>query len=226
MDDGRGHFTGGQRIDSVTYRIDRDGHHRLPAIELKWWDASSQQTRTAQVPAVDFDAVANAAYRPVFSITDDLKKLGQQNRLHLSRVVFGLLALLLGVALLVWFARPLVHRAYIGWQARRRARHEAWLASADYAWRQITPQIEGKPAQLSALYLWTRRSRRGLKLTNLGPRLQTFLRACYGRQTTKDQALHQLKESLTTLHSQAEHNKHSVASALRPLNPVHEKDFP
>ncbi|WP_447802690.1 hypothetical protein [Pseudomonas serbica] len=226
LDDGRGNFTGGQRIDSVTYRIDKQGQYNLPAIELKWFDASSQQTRIAQVPAVSFDAAANSAYKPVFSITEDLKKLGQGNRLHLSGVALSLLALLSGVILLAWFARPYVHRAHLAWQARRRARHAAWLQSPDYAWRQIPAQLDGQPPQLGALYLWTRRSRNGLKLTGFGPRLQAFLRACYGRQPTKDQALHQLNESLTTLHSLAEHKQESLATALRPLNPVHEKDFP
>ncbi|CAI8867184.1 hypothetical protein [Pseudomonas sp. IT-P218] len=226
LDDGRGNFTGGQRIDSVTYRIDKQGQYNLPAIELKWFDASSQQTRIAQVPAVSFDAAANSAYKPVFSITEDLKKLGQGNRLHLSGVALSLLALLSGVILLAWFARPYVHRAHLAWQARRRARHAAWLQSPDYAWRQIPAQLDGQPPQLGALYLWTRRSRNGLKLTGFGPRLQAFLRACYGRQPTKDQALHQLNESLTTLHSLAEHKQESLATALRPLNPVHEKDVP
>jgi hypothetical protein len=170
--------------------------------------------------------VANSAYKPVFSITEDLKKLGQQNRLHLSGHGFGVVALLLALVALGWFSRPLAQRAYLGWQARRRARHTARLESADYAWRQIPAQIEGQPAQLSALYLWTRRSRHGLKLTSLGPRLQTFLRACYGREPDKEQALRQIGESLSTLHSQAERNRETVASALHPLNPVHEKDFP
>ena len=226
LDDGRGHFNGGQRIDTVTYRIDTEGRHNLPAIQLKWWDASTRQTRTAQVPAVTFDAVANSTYRPVFSITEDLEKLGQQGRVHLSGHWLVLLALLVAVSLLGWFARPLAHRAYLQWQARRRARHAAWLESADYAWRQIPAQIDARPAQLSALYLWARRSRMGLKLTNLGPRLQDLLRACYSRQPTEDRALRQLKQSLATLHSQAKRNTGSAAPALRPLNPAYEKDFP
>lgn len=226
LTDNRGGFTGGQRIDSVTYRIDQQGHYSLPAIDVTWWDASNQKARTASVPAITFEAAANAAYKPVFSIAEDLKKLGQNHRLHLSGHWFVFFALLLLVVALGWFSRPLVHRLYLNWQARRRARHAAWLESADYAWRQIPAQIEDQPAQLSALYLWTRRSRRGLKLTNLGPRLQTFLRACYGREPSKDQALRQIKESLSTLHSQAERNRKSVAIALHPLNPVHEKDFP
>ncbi|MGE8188280.1 hypothetical protein [Pseudomonas sp. NPDC086278] len=226
LDDGRGNFNGGQRIDTVTYRIDKEGSHSLPAIELTWWDAGSQQTRTAQVPAVTFEAAANSTYKPVFSITEDLKKLGQQSRVHLGGHWLVLSALLLVVVLLGWFARPFVQRAYVAAQTRRRARHAAWLESADYAWRQIPGQIDGKPAQLSALYLWLRRSRMGLKLSDLGPRLQTLLRACYGRTPTEDQALRQLKHSLATLHSQAKHRNAMRPSALRPLNPVHEKDFP
>ncbi|RON52049.1 BatD family protein [Pseudomonas frederiksbergensis] len=226
LDDGRGNFNGGQRIDTVTYRIDTEGNHTLPAIEVKWWDASSQQTRTAQVPAITFAATANSAYRPVFSITEDLKKLGQQSRVHLSGHWLGLIALLLIVALLGYFARPLIQQSRLRWQARRQAKHAAWLQSADYAWQQIPAQIDGKPAQLSALYLWLRRSHQGLKLTHLGPRLQTLLRACYGRQPTEDQALRQLKQSLATLHSQAQHHRAPAPPALRPLNPVHEKEFP
>jgi hypothetical protein len=145
---------------------------------------------------------------------------------HLSGHWLVLLALLVAVTLLGWFARPFVQRAYLQWQARRRARHAAWLESADYAWRQIPAQIDGKPAQLSALYLWARRSRMGLKLTNLGPRLQDLLRACYSRQPTEDQALHHLKQSLATLHSQAKRNSASAAPALHPLNPAHAKDVP
>ncbi|MBV4519092.1 BatD family protein [Pseudomonas sp. SWRI74] len=226
LDDGRGNFNGGQRIDTVTYRIDAEGHYSLPPIAVKWWDAGTRQTRTAQVPAIDFDAAANSAYKPVFSITEDLKKLGQQNNLHLSGYGFGALALLLCIAGLGWFARPFWLRARSAWQARRSARHTEWLQSADYAWQQIPSQLDATPAQLSAVYLWTRRSHKTLKLTSLGPRLQALLRACYGRQPTKDQAMHQLKKSLTTLHSQTERDKQSVAPALRPLNPVHEKDFP
>ena len=226
LDDGRGNFMGGQRIDSVTYRIDTAGQHSLPAITVKWWDASTRQSRTAMVPAVTFEAAANSAYRPVFSITEDLKQLGQQSRLHLSTRWLVIIALLLGAALLAWYARPVLRRARSRWQARRQARHSAWQESADFAWRQIPGQIDGQPAQLSALYLWLRRSRLGLKLTALGPRMQTLLRACYGPQPAEGQALHQLKQSLTTLHSQAARHKAAPAQALRPLNPVHEKDFP
>ena len=226
LDDGRGSFIGGQRIDSVTYRIDNAGHYSLPPVAVKWWDASSQQTRTTTVPAVAFEAAANSAYRPVFSISEDLEKLGEQSRVRLSGHALGLAALLVIVALLGYFGRPLVQRLWRRQQARRAARHAAWVQSADYAFAQIPAQIDARPAQLSALYLWLRRSHLGLQLTNLGPRLQTLLRARYGRQPTEDQALHQLKQSLATLHSQARRHKAATPAALRPLNPAHDKDLP
>ncbi|OLF54285.1 BatD family protein [Pseudomonas chlororaphis] len=226
LDDGRGHFSGGQRIDTVTYRIDTEGRHDLPPIALKWWDSSSQQARTAHVPAVVIDAVANGTYRPFFSIDEDLKKLGQQSRRHLSGHWLGLAALLLALSALGYFARPITHRAYAAWQSRRRARQAAWLASADYAWRQIPAQIDARPAQLSALYLWARRRCLGLKLHPLDPRLQEMLRACYGRDPSEDQALHQLKQCLATLRAPAGRDQGSAARTLRPLNPAPEKQRP
>jgi hypothetical protein len=60
---------------------------------------------------------------------------------------------------------------------------------------------------------------RGLNLDEL----RRYPRGCVSPRTS---ALLQLRQSLATLHSQAENNQESVASALRLLNPVHEKDFP
>jgi hypothetical protein len=226
LDDGRGNLLGGQRIDAVSYRIDDAGSYTLPAIEMKWWDSHTQQTRTAQVPAVTFTAAANSDYKPVFSIADDLKQLGHNNRLHFSTQWLTWLLVLGAVLVLGYLGRPAFLRARHQWQTQKQARHNAWLQSADYTWQQIPPQLTDRPAQLSAVYLWLRRRGSGLKLASLGPRLQTLLRACYGREPTEDQALDQLRQSLTTLHSQVQTRAAIKTPALRPLNPVHEKDFP
>ncbi|MGP6420478.1 hypothetical protein ACTZGP_17005 [Pseudomonas putida] len=225
LDDGRGNVLGGQRIDTVTYRIDKAGAYTLPAIAVKWWDVKTQQSRTAQVPAITFETTANSAYKPVFSITGDLQQLDRNNPHFSTRWLLwlALLAVCIGVG---YWLRPALMRARRQWQARKHARRLAWEQSADFAWQQINPQLQAQPAQLSALYLWLRRSRLGLQLVNAGPRLQGLLRGLYGRQPQTAQTLAQLRESLTTLHSQAEQKAHKPASALRPLNPVHERDFP
>ena len=225
LDDGRGNVLGGQRIDAVTYRIDKAGAYTLPAIAVKWWDVKTQQSRTAQVPAVTFAATANSAYKPVFSITDDLRQLGRNNQHFSTRWLLwlALLAVCIGVG---YWLRPALLRARHQWQARKHARQLAWEQSAEFAWQQINPQLQAEPAQLSALYLWLRRSRLGLQLVNAGPRLQGLLRGLYGREPQTAQTLAQLRESLTTLHSQAEQQAHKPASALRPLNPAQEREFP
>ncbi|HEX4550186.1 hypothetical protein [Pseudomonas sp.] len=225
LDDGRGSVLGGQRIDAETYRIDKAGAYTLPAIAVKWWDVKSRQTRSAQVPAVTFEAVADTRYKPVFAISDDLRQLGR-NTLHVSTqwlLWLTLLAVCIGAG---FWLRPHLLRAHRQWQARRHARQLAWERSPDFAWQQIGPQLQARPAQLSALYLWLRRSRLGLQLVNAGPRLQGLLRGLYGRDPHPEQTLVQLRQSLTTLHSQAAQQQRKPAPALRPLNPVQEREFP
>jgi len=225
LDDGRGHFLGGQRMDSIRYRIDTAGRHTLPAIAVKWWDSSARQIRTARLPAVTFEAAAGDAYKPVFSITEELKQLGENRGLHVSIRWLGWMlpmAVLLG---LLYVIRPFLTRTCRAWQVRRQAQRLQWLQSADYAWRQIKPQLKGRPPQLSALYQWLRRSRNGLRLGTFNPHLQHILRGRYGRERATDQSIEQLLQTLSTLHSQAERERNNTASALRPLNPVHEKDL-
>lgn len=225
LDDGRGNHDGGQRIDSATYQIDSQGHHSLPAIELRWWDTGTRQARTVQVPAVTFDAAANGRSQPVFSIAEDLRQLGQRSRVHLSRHWLVLTGVLLLVAGLGYLAKPWCRRAWRALQARRQARHAAWLASADYAWKQIPGQLEGQPPQLSALYLWARRTRPGWRISGLGANVQALLRGCYGQQQGQRTALSHFKQSLSTLQDQTALRNDTHSSALRPLNPSHGKDL-
>ena len=225
LDDGRGNVLGGQRIDAVTYRIDKAGAYTLPDIAVKWWDVKTQQSRIAQVPAVTFEAAANSAYKPVFSITDDLRQLGRDN-VHVSARWLLWLALLSVFVGAGYWLHPVVLRARRQWLARKHARQLAREQSADYAWQQINPQLQARPAQLSAVYVWLRRRRLGLQLVNAGPRLQGLLRGLYGRDPQTEQTLVQLRQSLTTLHSQVEQQPRRPASALRPLNPVQERELP
>ncbi|MEI4520964.1 hypothetical protein [Pseudomonas sp. CCNWLW23] len=224
LDDGRGNILGGQRVDSASYRIDSAGTYTLPAIRVKWWDASARQIRSAEVPAVSFEAAANNAYKPVFSLAEDLRQL-QQNQLHFSSRWLLWLALAVGLAVGVYLLRPVAVHAHQRRLAHKRAKQLAWQHSPAFAWQQIAPQLQARPAQLTALYLWLRRSRLGLKLTGAGPRLQGLLRGLYGRQSAADQTLVQLRQSLSTLQSQVARQQAKPAPALRPLNPVHEKDF-
>lgn len=134
LDDGRGNFSGGQRIDSVSYRIERSGDFQLPAISVKWWDSVNRKAQLSQVPAVNFKASADRSYSPVFSIVQDLRQLGQPTRLRLPEPL-----LILAFILLLAAAALLSRRWWL--QGLRRARH--WLRSRParktYGLRPLNP---------------------------------------------------------------------------------------
>ncbi|BBH45654.1 hypothetical protein [Pseudomonas sp. KU43P] len=157
LSDGRGGTLGGQREDSVSYVATAAGHYRLPAIEVKWWDAATGESHTATVPAVEVVAEAGT-YQAPFSLKEDLRALGQGARVSIASHWLWLLTLLLVVIALAWAGREW---GRAGWQRLRRwraRRHQAWLDSPAYALRQARQQCANQPARLDGLYLWVRRS--------------------------------------------------------------------
>lgn len=74
LGDGRGHVSGGRRVDEASYVIDQAGKHQLPAVELQWWALTANQMRTATVPAQDFEASAEPTYQASFSMTDGARR--------------------------------------------------------------------------------------------------------------------------------------------------------
>lgn len=222
LDDGHGHAVGGLRIDTASYRIEQPGRYRLPALQMQWWSTTDKALHTATLPAVHFTASANPAYAPVFSVTDDLRQLGQHGRLHLSRHWLSAAALLaaLGLLWLGWRTwGPAALARWRRWQAERSARR---LASADYAWQQVPADLARHPPRFTALYLWVRRRQGGLRLATAGDATtQLLLRRCYGPDGNPATALAPLKDALAHLHAQVSprsppaHPRHG----LRPLNP-------
>lgn len=228
LDNGRGAFTGGRRVDTVSYVVDRPGDFQLPAIELPWWDATANQLRQASVPAVTFKAVANASYQAPFSVAEDLRQLGRHTRLHIEQHWLLLLgSLLLGAAGLYWgypwWARG--RRAIGQW---RQARQNAYLQSARWAWQQIPGQLRGTPARLDALYLWARRATGVRTLADLasklsGPmaqRLLAFLNARFGSRavgSAPSELMQALPELARECRARQEHA--GVRYGLQPLNP-------
>ena len=137
LDDGRGGFNGGQRVDRVSYRIQREGDFELPAIRVKWWDSVNRKTRFSELPAVTFKATARSSDTPVFSIVDDLRQMGQPTRLRLPAFwLVGAAALLLAVALYVNRGRLLhVLNAVRHWLRNRPPRK-------NYGLRPLNPRHE------------------------------------------------------------------------------------
>lgn len=228
LNDGRGTTTGGMREDTVTYVISEAGPLTLPAIDVHWWDADTGEARSISVPQVTFEA-AKGTYQAPFSISEDLRALGQKARMKISGHWLVLAtALLLGGAL-VYVGRPWLHGAWAWLQRWKTERHQAWLDSADYAWKQARLQADTRPLQLGALYLWIRRGTGHLTISSLFPllpdaytnRLLAFFDACYAQRPSPDDPAGNLAQALPAMRQVVvEQQKRSCLRrhGLKPLN--------
>lgn len=226
LSDGRGGTSGGVREDSATYVITQAGTITLPAIELTWWD-NAGNAQQASLESITLDASA-AVYNAPFSISDDLRALGQQARLRVSGHGLLLAVVLLAGGGLLWFGYPWIRHLGVSlrrWQAARRA---AWLLSSDYAWQRLRQQLSTRPLQLDGLYLWVRRisGKRtlggfftGASATNENRSLD-LLQNCYASPGNAAQVPPQLLGDLQDVRLQM--SKRGTATTrygLKPLNP-------
>ena len=228
LSDGRGGSAGGARDDSATYVVGEAGRLVLPAIELRWWDAETGEARSVSVPEVEVEAVEGGGYQVPFSVSEDLRALGQTARVTISGHWLLLVAVLALVSVLAYFGRPwarLVRERLRHWKAARR---QAWLNSAGYAWKLARQQASKRPAQLGGLYLWVRRSTGNLTLFSLRPlfpdtftdRLLAFFNARYARRPQVDEAAPELSALLPEMRQKVGRHKASKSRrhGLKSLN--------
>lgn len=156
LDDGRGTTTGGMREDVATYVIEQAGKHRLPAIQLTWWDANTGQSQVVKVPEIELTAQASS-YQAPFSISEDLHALGQQARITLAGHWLMIASAAALIFLLVWLVRTQLHGLWHRLLHWRESRRLARLNSPGYALRLARAQLRLNPMELGGLYLWVRR---------------------------------------------------------------------
>lgn len=228
LTDGRGGTNGGVREDSVTYVIGRSGRVVLPEIQLRWWSAETGEAQRISVPQVILEAT-EGTYQAPFSVSEDLRALGQSARVTISGhwLLFATLLTLTGV--LVYFGRPWVTMMYERFLHWRDARRQAWLNSADYAWKLALQQISTRPREVGAFYLWIRRSTGNLTTLSLFPffsnavanRLLAFFNSTYAKQPRPDRAPGALAEALAemrTVLSKRQKTTRARRHGLKPLN--------
>jgi hypothetical protein len=132
----RGTAIVGTRTESVHYVAEREGAYQLPPVTIDWWDWSTRQLRTAEVPGVTFTVVANPNQAPEIALPPDSLdvpaaasndttevSLGDQLRRWLPRLVL-LTALLTTIYRLVAPRVPR-WRAHMADTRQRRSQSEA-----------------------------------------------------------------------------------------------------
>ncbi|WP_194791540.1 BatD family protein [Pseudomonas sp. UFMG81] len=228
LSDGRGGTLGGQRTDSVTYVVSAAGSYRLPAIDVQWSDATSGERHSASVPAIELKA-EQGAYQAPFSLSEDLRALGQGAQLRINGHWLELTVLLVLVGALAWAGRAWGRAAWqrlCNWRARRR---QAWRDSPGYAWRQARRQWAAEPLRLDGLYLWLRRATGRCTLSSsehpqagkTEADLLAFFQALYGVKGDGEHRATDRRHLLQGLRQRVESGKaeRPAKHGLNPLNP-------
>jgi len=139
----RGEFVFGRRTQSAKYFVRKEGDYTLPAIELKWWNLSTNRLVTTTLPAVHLTAAANPNYVAELPPEADVVPTAQPQ--HVSfwtryRIWIRVVAPCSIVALLMcwlgWRYLPRVWRSLLGWRARREHSEPAYFRNLQDACRR------------------------------------------------------------------------------------------
>ena len=123
----RGNFTGGRRVDQVTYVFEEAGTYTLPAIEIGWFNADNGKQQVSTAPAI------NVSVAPPARSSTDIAPPGPPSdaaaesapRTIWPRALLWSLGLVAGALAGLWGLRRFGPRV----RAWRHARRQAWQAS-------------------------------------------------------------------------------------------------
>jgi hypothetical protein len=127
----RGGFTGGRRVDQVTYVFERPGTYTLPAIDIGWFNADSGKQQVSTAPAINVSVasapVSSSDSAPPASPSDTAPE--STTYVIWQRAFLWSLGLIAVALAGLWGMRRFGSRLRTWRQARRRARHASEGAS-------------------------------------------------------------------------------------------------
>ncbi|WP_332608440.1 hypothetical protein [Achromobacter sp. ESBL13] len=156
LDDGRGGFVGGQRIDRADYVAQQAGAFRLPPLTVRWRDGATGQLAKSELPGRDVTVASAPTVTPPFSLAEDLARLRHGLRWVIPSAWLawsaGLLAALVGLSL-TW---PWWQRLAVALRARAARAAAARRASEAWHWRAWRREARTQSPELGAFYRWLR----------------------------------------------------------------------
>jgi hypothetical protein len=148
----------GERVEKVTYVLQKPGSYRLPAAEIPWWDTRSQTLRRATLPELEFTVEARPEAQAEIPLPPDPSEPmaapdpWRPLREALRRYAPAALAALVVVGLLLRLLRAPLGALAARRTARRRAQEES---PAAYLARVAEAARSGRPKELlTATYRW------------------------------------------------------------------------
>lgn len=143
----RGEFLYGRREQSTEYLIQKAGEYTLPAIELTWWNLSTDRLVKATLPAVHFTAAENPNYvselppepEPVAIAPPKQQSFWARYKLWI-RVIIPCFVVCLLLSWMGWRYMPRMCRGLKAWQQRRAHSEKAYFRNLLRSCRQNDPR--------------------------------------------------------------------------------------
>ena len=138
----RGEFVYGRRVQSAKYFIQSDGDYTLPAIELKWWNLSTNRLVAATLPPVRFTAAANPNFvaelppePEAIAVTKPTQASMWTRYKFWIRIAAPCLALVLFLSWIIWCYSPRIYRKWLLRCEQRRHSETAYFHKLQIACR-------------------------------------------------------------------------------------------
>ncbi|HYK34429.1 BatD family protein [Alloacidobacterium sp.] len=139
----RGEFVQGRRIESTKYFIQKEGDYTLPAIELKWWNLSTNRLVTAVLPAVHFTAASNPNYVAELPPEPEPAPVAQPKHMSLwakykfwIRMIAPCCIAFLFLVWIGWHYLPRIYRRLRAWREGREQSEAAYFRNLQRACRR------------------------------------------------------------------------------------------
>lgn len=156
LDDGRGGFIGGQRIDRADYVAQTAGTFRLPPLTVRWRDGETGEPVKSELPGREFTVAPAPAVTPPFSLSEDLTRLRHGLRWVIPAAWLAWGAGLLAFIVALWLTRPVWQRLAAALRVRAKQAAAARRASEAWHWRAWRHEARRQTATLDAFYRWLR----------------------------------------------------------------------
>lgn len=156
LDDGRGGFVGGQRIDRADYVAQEAGTFLLPPLTVRWHDGATGQPAESELPGREFTVAPAPVVAPPFSLAEDLARLRHGLRWVIPTVWLAWGAGLLAALGALWLTWPWWRRLAVALHTRAQQAAAAYRASEAWHWREWRREAHRQTPSLGAFYRWLR----------------------------------------------------------------------
>jgi hypothetical protein len=154
----RGEFTGGRRIDRVTYVFEKPGDFALPAVGVGWFDAASGKRQNAVAPEIRLSVAPNPHAAAAIAPEPAPEAAAPKEPPHWQRRLAWAAATAIALIGMAWLVRRVLQPLRARLAVRRKAHEES--EAAYFNRLMVACGSSDAAATYRALLAWRRRAGR------------------------------------------------------------------